>query len=66
MSWWNARGEAFTLEQSLTTAEAAMKRRGVVLTEVHRELYSTLYIETRDERRRALRESEQRRLRKSA
>jgi UDP-N-acetylglucosamine diphosphorylase/glucosamine-1-phosphate N-acetyltransferase len=66
-SWWNgALSEAFTFEQLLTTAEAAMKRRGVVLTEAHKKLYARLFDDTKDERRRAMREREQRQLRKSA
>ena len=66
-SWWNGSlAEAFTLEQLLATAEIAMQRRGVTLTDAHRTLYSRLMEETAGERRRALRESEQRRLRRSA
>ena len=66
-SWWNgALREAFTLEQLLATAEIAMCRRGVPLTEAHRALYTGLYEETAHERRRILRESEQRALRRSA
>jgi UDP-N-acetylglucosamine diphosphorylase/glucosamine-1-phosphate N-acetyltransferase len=66
-SWWNgALREAFTLDELLITAEAAMKRRGVVLTPAHRRLYTLLWESGAEERRRALRESEQRRLRKSA
>ena len=66
-SWWNgALREAFTLEQMLTTAERAMQRRGVALTETHRELYTGLFHETAALRRRVMRESEQRALRRSA
>jgi UDP-N-acetylglucosamine diphosphorylase/glucosamine-1-phosphate N-acetyltransferase len=66
-SWWNgALREAFTLEQLLATAQHAMSRRGVVLTETHRALYGWLYEETALPRRRLLRESEQRALRRSA
>src|ERR1051325_2453470 len=66
-SWWNgALTEAFTLEQLLTTAEIAMKRRGVTLTEASKALYAQLLDGTAAERRRALRDSEQRLLRKSA
>jgi UDP-N-acetylglucosamine diphosphorylase/glucosamine-1-phosphate N-acetyltransferase len=66
-SWWNGSlREAFTPEQLLATAELAMKRRGVTLTEVHRALYIGLHAETVQERRRVLRESEQRALRRSA
>jgi UDP-N-acetylglucosamine diphosphorylase/glucosamine-1-phosphate N-acetyltransferase len=67
LSWWNGvLCEAFTLEQLLTTAEVAMKRRGVPLSAAHRSLYAWLLRDTQDERRRVLRESEQRQLRRSA
>jgi UDP-N-acetylglucosamine diphosphorylase/glucosamine-1-phosphate N-acetyltransferase len=66
-SWWNgALREIFTLEQLLATAEIAMSRRGVALTEAHRSRYADLLDETAAERRRLLRESEQRMLRRSA
>lgn len=66
-SWWNGSlTEAFTLEQLLTTAELAMQRRGVTLTDAHRRFYAGLFDDTSEQRRRAIRESEQRRLRKSA
>jgi UDP-N-acetylglucosamine diphosphorylase/glucosamine-1-phosphate N-acetyltransferase len=66
-SWWNGSlREAFTLEQMLATAEIAMQRRGVTLTDAHKALYAWLLEDTEDERRRALRENEQRQLRKSA
>jgi UDP-N-acetylglucosamine diphosphorylase/glucosamine-1-phosphate N-acetyltransferase len=66
-SWWNGSlREVFTLEQLLATAEIAMRRRGVVLTEAHKSLYAWLLDDTAADRRRALRDSEQRQLRKSA
>src|SRR5258707_14072398 len=66
-SWWNGSlREAFTLEQLLATAELAMQRRGVTLTEAQRTLYAGLHEENARERRRVLRESEQRSLRRSA
>jgi UDP-N-acetylglucosamine diphosphorylase/glucosamine-1-phosphate N-acetyltransferase len=66
-SWWNGSlREAFTLEQLLATAEIAMKRRGVTLTDAHKALYGWLLEETEEERRRVMRESEQRQLRRSA
>ncbi len=66
-SFWNGSlREAFTLEQLLNTAEIAMSRRGVVLTEAHKTLYAWLLDETAEERRRVMRENEQRQLRKSA
>ena len=66
-SWWNgALSEAFTFEQLLTTAQTAMERRGVTLTEAHKSLYAQLFKDTADERRRVMRESDQRQLRRSA
>jgi UDP-N-acetylglucosamine diphosphorylase/glucosamine-1-phosphate N-acetyltransferase len=66
-SWWNgALREAFTLEQLLATADIAMHRRGVPLTEAHSTLYAGLHTNTASERRRILRESDQRVLRRSA
>jgi UDP-N-acetylglucosamine diphosphorylase / glucose-1-phosphate thymidylyltransferase / UDP-N-acetylgalactosamine diphosphorylase / glucosamine-1-phosphate N-acetyltransferase / galactosamine-1-phosphate N-acetyltransferase len=66
-SWWNGSlREAFTLEQMLATAEIAMGRRGVTLTDAHKALYAWLLEDSESERRRAMRESEQRQLRKSA
>jgi UDP-N-acetylglucosamine diphosphorylase/glucosamine-1-phosphate N-acetyltransferase len=67
LSWWNGSlREAFPLEQLLATAEIAMQRRGVTLTEAHQALYRTLLDATHEERRRVMRESEQRSLRRSA
>jgi len=66
-SWWNGSlRENTALEQLLTTAEIAMQRRGVTLTEAHKALYARLLNDTDEERRRAMRESEMRQLRKSA
>ena len=66
-TWWNGSlREAFTLDQLLTTAEVMMKRRGMMLTEEYKTLYTWLFEETANERRRVMRESDQRRLRKSA
>ncbi len=66
-SWYNGKlSEIFTLEQLLATAEIAMKRREVTLTEAHRELYRRLYEETTPDRRRLVRDSDQRSLRRSA
>ena len=66
-SWWNGSlREAFTLDHLLTTARIAMQRRGILLTEAHQALYGWLFEETEQERRRALRESDQRQLRRSA
>jgi UDP-N-acetylglucosamine diphosphorylase/glucosamine-1-phosphate N-acetyltransferase len=66
-SWWNGSlREAFTRDQLLTTAEIAMARRGVTMTAEHTALYAGLWEDTKEERRQALRESDQRQLRKSA
>jgi UDP-N-acetylglucosamine diphosphorylase/glucosamine-1-phosphate N-acetyltransferase len=66
-SWWNGSlREAFTPQQLLATAELAMQRRGVTLTEAQRALYLGLHAETVQERRRVLRESDQHALRRSA
>lgn len=66
-SWWNgALAETTTLEPALATARLAMKRRGVALTEAHQALYARLYDATAAERRRVLRDAEQRALRRSA
>lgn len=47
-------------------AEAAMRRRGVTLTDAHRHAYLHLHAQTAALRRAAIREAEQRRLRRSA
>jgi UDP-N-acetylglucosamine diphosphorylase/glucosamine-1-phosphate N-acetyltransferase len=66
-SWWNgALRESASLEQQLATAEIVMQRRGVHLTDAHRDLYTRVLEDTKEDRRRALRESEQRHLRRSA
>jgi UDP-N-acetylglucosamine diphosphorylase / glucose-1-phosphate thymidylyltransferase / UDP-N-acetylgalactosamine diphosphorylase / glucosamine-1-phosphate N-acetyltransferase / galactosamine-1-phosphate N-acetyltransferase len=66
-SWWNGvLCEAFTLEQLLTTAQIAMQRRGVTLTDAHQTLYACLLDETAVERRRVLRDHDKRQLRRSA
>jgi hypothetical protein len=43
-----------------------MARRGRALTEAHREMFHDLFDQTAAERRQALREAEQRRLRRGA
>ena len=58
MGW--KRHPLYPLEQLLTTAEKAMQRRGVTLTDAHRALYAWLLRDTQEERRRVLRESKQR------
>lgn len=65
--WWN---EALTDEAELPallrTAAEVMRRRDVVFTEAHATLYRTLFEQTAAERRRAVRDAEMRRLRRSA
>jgi UDP-N-acetylglucosamine diphosphorylase/glucosamine-1-phosphate N-acetyltransferase len=58
--------ERWELWQLFETAGKAMRRRGRALTEAHTELYFTLFDQTAAFRGRILRESEQRRLRRSA
>jgi len=66
-SWWNG-----TLRENgdwpklLATAREVMHRRGCALTDAHATLYGRVFEETDLERRRALREFEQRQLRRSA
>jgi UDP-N-acetylglucosamine diphosphorylase/glucosamine-1-phosphate N-acetyltransferase len=66
-TWWNgtlrANGDWLKL---LATAREVMQRRGCALTDAHAALYTQVYEETELERRRGLREFEQRRLRRSA
>lgn len=54
------------LSALLLTARKVMSRRGAELTEAHEELYRALLSQTAVERQRALRDAEQRRLRRSA
>lgn len=64
---WNGRlSESSGLDALLATAELAMARRGLTLTPAHRALYAAVLAESQAERRRALRDYEQRQLRKSA
>jgi UDP-N-acetylglucosamine diphosphorylase/glucosamine-1-phosphate N-acetyltransferase len=66
-AWWNgALADNGDVELLLHTAAEVMGRRGQALTEAHAALYRTLYEQTANERRKALREAEQRRLRRSA
>jgi UDP-N-acetylglucosamine diphosphorylase/glucosamine-1-phosphate N-acetyltransferase len=66
-SWWNQTLiENGDVEALLHTAAQVMHRRGVAFTEEHANLYRTLFDQTAAERRRAMREAEQRRLRRSA
>jgi UDP-N-acetylglucosamine diphosphorylase / glucose-1-phosphate thymidylyltransferase / UDP-N-acetylgalactosamine diphosphorylase / glucosamine-1-phosphate N-acetyltransferase / galactosamine-1-phosphate N-acetyltransferase len=57
--------ERFDLRQVFTTAATVMKRRGAELTETHKDCFFTLFEHTAALRRKMLRESEMRRLRRS-
>jgi UDP-N-acetylglucosamine diphosphorylase/glucosamine-1-phosphate N-acetyltransferase len=66
-SWWNgALAEQPDLPGLLRTAAEVMRRRGEGFGEVQAGLFRTLFDQAAPERRRALREAEQRRLRRSA
>jgi UDP-N-acetylglucosamine diphosphorylase/glucosamine-1-phosphate N-acetyltransferase len=66
-SWWNgAITEPADLAEKLQTAATAMKRRGQTLTEAHADLYQYLFDQSASERRRLIREAEQRRLQRVA
>jgi UDP-N-acetylglucosamine diphosphorylase/glucosamine-1-phosphate N-acetyltransferase len=66
-SWWNgALAEEADLPALLRTAAEVMRRRGAAFGEVHAALFRALYDQGAPERRRALREAEQRRMRRSA
>jgi UDP-N-acetylglucosamine diphosphorylase/glucosamine-1-phosphate N-acetyltransferase len=66
-SWWNGTlVENSEVRQLLHTAGEVLRRRGRALTEAHAVLYRTLCEQTAAQRRLALREAEQRRLRRSA
>ncbi len=67
MSWWNGSlREGLDMEQNLRIARHVMQRRGRVLNDAQAALYHCLQAETSVERRRLLRENEQRGLRRSA
>jgi UDP-N-acetylglucosamine diphosphorylase/glucosamine-1-phosphate N-acetyltransferase len=66
-SWWNGSlRENADLEQLERTAAEVMRRRGTAFTEAHANLVTHLFTETAGRRRQALKEAEQRRLRRSA
>jgi UDP-N-acetylglucosamine diphosphorylase / glucose-1-phosphate thymidylyltransferase / UDP-N-acetylgalactosamine diphosphorylase / glucosamine-1-phosphate N-acetyltransferase / galactosamine-1-phosphate N-acetyltransferase len=66
-SWWNGKlTDRAVLDELLQTAATVMCRRGVEMTEAHTVLYRQLFEETAAERRRAVQQGEQRRLRRSA
>jgi UDP-N-acetylglucosamine diphosphorylase/glucosamine-1-phosphate N-acetyltransferase len=66
-TWWNGTlREARELSDLLEMAAKVMRRRGCTFTEAHSRLYAHLFETTAAERRRALREAETRKLRRSA
>jgi UDP-N-acetylglucosamine diphosphorylase/glucosamine-1-phosphate N-acetyltransferase len=66
-SWWNGRLEDRAEFMALMqTAAEMMRRRVCILTPAHEALYRTLFNDSAEERRRALREMEVRSLRRSA
>ncbi|HYT94245.1 MAG TPA: hypothetical protein VEL76_36350, partial [Gemmataceae bacterium] len=66
-NWWNGSlREAADLPALLRTAEEVMRRRGEAFTAAHAALVRHVHEQTAAERRRALREAEQRQLRRSA
>jgi UDP-N-acetylglucosamine diphosphorylase/glucosamine-1-phosphate N-acetyltransferase len=66
-SWWNGRLEdRADFHALMQTAAEVMRRRGCTLSPAHVELYHTLYDDSAAERRRVLRETERRLLRRSA
>ena len=66
-SYWNGTlVDHADLHRLLQTASEVMRRRERALTDVHAALFRLLYDQTAAERRRALREAEGRRLRRSA
>ncbi len=66
-SWWNGSlTDRADLPQLFATAAAVMRRRGGAWTDTHTALAQRLFDNGSDERRRAVRDSEARRLRRSA
>jgi UDP-N-acetylglucosamine diphosphorylase/glucosamine-1-phosphate N-acetyltransferase len=66
-SWWNGViTEQTDLSEKLHTAAPVMQRRGQTLTDAHADLYRYLFDQSATERRRLIRESEQRRLQRVA
>jgi UDP-N-acetylglucosamine diphosphorylase/glucosamine-1-phosphate N-acetyltransferase len=66
-SWWHGTlSDRADLPLLLSTAATVMQRRGRAFSASHAELYQTLFEQTAAERRRVVREMEQRRLRRSA
>jgi hypothetical protein len=56
--------ELWDLRKALTTAARVMQRRGKTLTETHMDFYDQLFEATAPSRRRLMRESEMRRLKR--
>ena len=66
-SWWNGRMEdRADFAALMHTATEVMRRRGCTLTPAHEALYRTLLNDSAEERRRVLRKTEMRTLRRSA
>jgi UDP-N-acetylglucosamine diphosphorylase/glucosamine-1-phosphate N-acetyltransferase len=66
-NWWNGTlQDNADLSRLLTTADKVMRRRGQALTDVHAEVYRQLHQQSAAERRRAIRDREQARLKRSA
>jgi UDP-N-acetylglucosamine diphosphorylase/glucosamine-1-phosphate N-acetyltransferase len=66
-TWWNGTlRENGSWPQLLATAREVMQRRGCALSDAHVALYEHIFEETNLERRRAVRDFEQRQLRRSA
>lgn len=66
-SWWNGTlRESTPLPRLFQTAGVVLRRREQVFTEVHAQLFRDLFAQTAADRHRALRATEQRRLRRSA
>jgi UDP-N-acetylglucosamine diphosphorylase/glucosamine-1-phosphate N-acetyltransferase len=66
-SWWNGTlADRTDFPKLMDTAATMMRRRGQTFTETHAALYRALFDQTAPERRRVLREADQRRLRRSA
>jgi UDP-N-acetylglucosamine diphosphorylase/glucosamine-1-phosphate N-acetyltransferase len=66
-SWWNGSlADRADVASLLSTAAKVMRRRGREFSEVHAALYRAVFEQTAAQRRRAVREAEIRRLRRSA
>jgi UDP-N-acetylglucosamine diphosphorylase/glucosamine-1-phosphate N-acetyltransferase len=66
-SWWNGTlADRADVSALLGTAATVMRRRGKEFTEVHAALYRSVFEQTAAGRQRAIRQADQRRLRRSA